>query len=560
MIKNTLQEVLQEVLEEYAQKKGFSLPAGFQVELDLARGPGHGDLTTPVAFRLAKLAKEPPRRIADDLILLFEKKLEKQKEAKNVVSRWEVAGGGYLNFFVSSSRLAEILVEIHRKDSHYGKSDLGEGKKVLIEFVSANPTGPLTIAHGRQAAIGDALARILEASGFRVKREYYLNDVGVQMDLLGRSLWCRYCELRGHPKVMPEGGYYGNYLIEIARKLEVREEALLEPEQDGPSEETIARCRRFAAEEILKEIKEDLEAIGVKFDSYLSEGSLRDDKKVEKAIEFLKKKDLLFEEEGALWFRSTRFGDDKDRVVRKSSGEYTYLAPDIAYHRDKFERGFEWLINLWGPDHHGYVPRLKAACQALGHDPDQIKILMVQLVTLYRKGQPVRMSTRAGEFVTLRELFREVGVDAARFFFLLRRVESHLDFDLDLAKTQSDENPVYYLQYAHARISSILKFAKRKIESRAGLNRLGAPEETELMKKLQEYPQALTHAAEALEPYRVVEYLRELAAQFHKFYALHRVVSEDEELTQARLLLVDGVRIVLRNGLALLGVSHPETM
>ncbi len=556
-MKESLHDTLQNIVRTYSKTKGFSLPEDFVTELEVSRDPTHGDLSTPVAFRLAKWAKEKPGRIAEELLLLLEKELKKKKPEERGVTRWELAGGGFINFFVSSNLLAQILLEIHKKDSHFGKSEFGQGRKVLVEFVSANPTGPLTIAHGRQAVIGDALARILETTGFKVTKEYYLNDTGRQIGLLGESLWVRYQELFGTEGQIPEEGYRGDYLKEVAEKLrKKRGDSLLKKEKT----EAVRECTEFAVSEILEGIKEDLKEIRVEFDSYLSEGSLRKEKKVEKAIDVLRKKDLVSEEDGALWFRSTRFGDDKDRVLRKQTGDYTYLAPDIAYHWSKFERGFERLINLWGPDHHGYIPRIKAACEALGHSSDQLKVLLVQLVTLYRKGEPVRMSTRAGEFVTLRELFQEVGVDATRFFFVLRRVESHLDFDMDLAKLQSDENPVYYLQYAHARISSILKFAERKVDLHADLNRLGAPEEAELLKRLREYPEVLIQAAQSLEPYRVVEYLRDLAAQFHKFYTLHRVVTDDQELTRARLLLVDAVRIVLRNGLHCLGVSQPEKM
>ena len=557
-MKEALRETLQKAVEEYSSKKGFSLPPHFQIELDLSRDASHGDLTTPVAFRLAKLAKEKPSRVAEELLPFLQKQIENERSQTKLVSRWEIAGGGFINFFVPPTQLAEILVEIHQKDQNYGKSDFGHAKKVLIEFVSANPTGPLTIAHGRQAVIGDALARILKATGFRVTKEYYLNDTGRQINLFGESLLSRHLALFGIELPLPEEGYQGEYLKELALKLRDKKGETLTKIDRA---EAGRMCTDYAVREILEGIVEDLLAVRVEFDRYSSERSIREEKKVEQAIELLKKKNLIYEEEEALWFRSTEFGDDKDRVLRKKTGEYTYLAPDIAYHWTKFERGFEWLVNLWGPDHHGYIPRLTAACQALGYLPkDQLKILIVQLVTLYRKGQPVRMSTRAGEFVTLRELFEEVGVDATRFFFLLRRVESHLDFDLDLAKKQSDENPVYYLQYAHARISGILKFAERPVEAKVNLERLGAPEEVELVKKLQEFPEVLVGASQSLEPYRVVEYLREVAAVFHKFYALHRVVTEDRELTAARLLLVDGVRIVLRNGLAVLGVSHPETM
>jgi len=549
-LKESLQAALQKIIKEYVKKKKAVLPDGFQAALDLSRDPAHGDWSTAVAFRLAKLVREKPSRIAEDLVSALKKELPS-------VSRFEIAGGGFINFFLPTASLAGVLIEIHKRDLEFGRSDYGRGKKVLIEFVSANPTGPLTIAHGRQAALGDSLARILRSSGHSVTTEYYLNDAGRQMNLLGESLWVRYLELAGQALPLPKEGYQGAYLIEVAKKLlEEKKDSLL-----GKSkEEAIDFCRQFAAGEILKGIKKDLEETRVSFDYYSTESSLYREKAVEKALGLLRDRGHLYESEGALWFRSTSFGDDKDRVIRKSSGEYTYLAPDLAYHQKKFERGFELLINLWGPDHHGYVPRLKAGCQALGYDPERVRILIVQLVTLFRKGEPVRMSTRAGEFVTLRELFEEVGPDATRFFFLLRRIESHLDFDLDLAKTQSDENPVYYLQYAHARISSILKFAGRRVDSNVNLERLHAPEEMELIKMLQEYPRILISAAQFLEPYKVVEYLRELAAQFHQFYALHRVVTEDGELTATRLLLVDGVRIVLRNGLEVLGISHPETM
>lgn len=533
------------------------MPVDFQVELGPSRDPAHGDFSTPVAFRLARLLKDKPARIADDLLLIFGKELEAKKEIKKLVTRCEAAGGGFINFFLPAVSLAGILVEIHKQDEKYGCTDFGRGKKVLVEFVSANPTGPLTIAHGRQAAVGDSLVRILRTTGHSVTAEYYLNDAGRQMNLLGRSLWVRYSLELGRPAALPEEGYRGEYLVEVAKKLvKTKKEALLHE----PEAKAIDFCRRFAGEDILDGIKEDLREMRVTFDHYFNESSLYDQKAVDQVLSFLTDRGHLYEKDGALWFRSSALGDDKDRVVRKSTGEYTYLAPDIAYHRQKFERGFNELVNLWGPDHHGYIPRLKAACAALGHSAEQVKILIVQLVTLYRKGEPVRMSTRAGEFVTLRELFKEVGVDAARFFFLLRRTESHLDFDLELAKQQSDDNPVYYLQYAHARISSILEFAKRKVDAHAKLERLAEPEELELVKKLAEYPQVLIQASQSLEPYRVVEYLRELAAAFHKFYAAHRAVTEDSELTAARLLLADGVRIVLRNGLAVLGISQPEKM
>lgn len=556
-MKEPLRQVLLEVVQDYVRHRGWTLPSGFEVELETPKDSSHGDLTSPVAFRLARLGHEKPAFLAGEILLALEKRLEKKPAEREFVNRWEVAGGGFINFFLPSAGLAEILLEIHSQDEDFGNSDFGKGEKVLIEFVSANPTGPLTIAHGRQAAVGDALAKILKATGHVVTKEYYLNDAGRQMQLLGESVWARYQNLFGRDAKIPEEGYQGEYLKEIAGQLRNKKaDSLLKKE---PAE-VIPECSEFTAGEILKGIRADLAAIGVEFDSYFSEKSLTGQKKIEHAIGLLEKKNLVYEKDGALWFRSTNFGDDKDRVLRKQTGEYTYLAPDTAYHWMKFERGFTRLVNLWGPDHHGYVSRLKAACAGLGRPSDQVIIRIVQLTTLYRKGEPVRMSTRAGEFVTLRELLDEVGADVTRFFFLMRRIESHLDFDLDLAKAESEENPVYYLQYAHARISSILKFAKRKINPRTDLNLLAAPEEKELIKKLEAYPKVLIQATDSLEPYRVAEYLRELAAQFHKFYTVCRVVTEDEALTDARLLLVDGVRVVFRNGLAVLGISHPETM
>ena len=377
------------------------------------------------------------------------------------------------------------------------------------------------------------------------------------MNLLGASLYARYAQALNREIPLPEEGYQGAYLIQLAQKLiDEKGESLISMERPKATD----FCRQYAGAEIMKSIREDLKAVDVHFDHYFNESSLYEKGAVDQALNELTDRGFLYEQEGALWFRSTPFGDDKDRVVKKTNGEYTYLAPDIAYHKQKFERGFNWLINLWGPDHHGYIARLKAACQAFGYDSNQINVLIVQLSTLYRQGQPVRMSTRAGEFVTLRELVEETGPDAARFFFLMRKIESHLDFDLDLAKQKSQENPVYYLQYAHARISSLIRFGGKAVSPKADLNFLVSPEENDLVKLILEFPKALVQASEALEPYRVADYLRDLAAGFHKFYSVHRVVSEDENLTAARLLLADAVRIVLRNGLHLLGISQPESM
>jgi arginyl-tRNA synthetase len=378
------------------------------------------------------------------------------------------------------------------------------------------------------------------------------------MRMLAQSVWVRYNELLGMEMPFPEDGYQGDYVRDIARDIiEKEKKDLLLKEAE---EKAVEYCGLYAVKYLMSSIEEDLVQMRVHFDHYFSEKTLYAKKAVEHALEVLKTKGYLFESEGALWFRSTDLGDDKDRVVKKSTGEYTYLAPDIAYHLSKYERGYNMLVNFWGPDHHGYIPRLKAACQVLGYPPEAIHIGIVQLTTLFRKGQPVRMSTRAGEFVTLRELYQEVGVDAARFFFVMRRQESHLDFDLDLAKEKSQENPVYYLQYAHARIASLSKYAEQGITTKVDLKLLATPEESELIGCLSQFSDYLVQASRSTEPYRLADYLRQVAACFHKFYSHHRVVTEDKELTKARLLLADATRIVLRNGLELLGISQPESM
>lgn len=551
-----IRTLIDKVLKEYEKRANIQLPANFNYDFGLAKDAQMGDFATNVAFKLARCVKSKPNLIADELVLLIGSE-KKQAGKEEFIDRIEVAGNGFINFFLKKSSLAAILPEVRQKDKHFGESDFGKGRKVLLEFVSANPTGPLTIAHGRQAAVGDSLARILQKTGHKVLREFYLNDAGRQIKLLGQSLWVRYCEQFGMEVALPDDGYRGEYLRDLAKKLAgEKKDGLLKMEEL----KAVAFCQDYAKNAMMDTIADDLKEIRVVFDNYFSESTLYKKETVSETLENLKKKNHLYEKEGALWFRSTDFGDDKDRVVKKSTGEYTYLAPDIAYHRSKFERGYQWLINLWGPDHHGYIVRLKAACQALGHPGEDVEIRIVQLTTLYRKGEPVRMSTRAGEFVTLKELMDEVGVDATRFFFIMRKVESPLDFDLDLAKQKSDENPVFYLQYAHARISSILKFADQPVTADARLDLLSTPEEIELIKMIAEFPKALVQASQMLEPYRLADYLRDLATGFHKFYAMHRVVTEDRELTQTRLLLVDGVRITLRNGLECLGISQPESM
>lgn len=553
-MKTKIEGLLQATVKKYCEDQNTVLPGDFSYDLHPPKEAAMGDLACNVAFKLAGLLRRKPAEIAAALLPLIEHKAGKDSP----VAKITVAGAGFLNFYLKKEDLGALLLSIRKQDRDYGRSAFGHGKKVVLEFVSANPTGPLTIAHGRQAAVGDCLARILKFTGHEVFAEYYLNDGGRQMNMLSQSVWARYGELLGIEIPFPDDGYQGEYIREIAREIiekEKKDSLLKEPE-----DKAIVFCGHYAVKRIMGWIEEDLKKMGVHFDRFFSEQTLYQKKSVDHALDVLRQKGFLFDSEGALWFRSTDFGDDKDRVVRKSTGEYTYLAPDIAYHLSKYERGYNMLVNLWGPDHHGYIPRLKAACQALGYPSEAIHIGIVQLTSLFRKGQPVRMSTRAGEFVTLRELYDEVGVDATRFFFIMRRQESHLDFDLDLAKEKSQENPVYYLQYAHARIASLLKFAGQESFARADLGLLAAPEEAELIGCLSQFPEYLVQASRTLEPYRLADYLRQVAACFHKFYSVHRIVSDDKELTQARLLLADATRIVLRNGLELLGITQPESM
>jgi len=527
-----------------------------QYDVQVSREDGRGDFSVNAAFKIAKQVGKPPKAVAEEILIKLTENLPQNKEA-SFVKKMEVAGAGFLNFYVEQLAMTNILLEVLSLGEHYGVSDFGKGKKTAVEFVSANPTGPLTIAHGRQAAVGDCLVRILRHTGHDVTAEYYLNDAGRQMNLLGESVYVRYLEDFEMEAEFPEEGYKGAYIQDLAKALVAsRKDALLAMDKA----DAIAEARKFAGKAMMDLIEKDLSSIGVSFDSYFSESTLYTKNLVESALDQLRERGHLFEAEGALWFRSTSFGDDKDRVVKKSTGDYTYLAPDIAYHRSKFERGFNQIINLWGPDHHSYITRLKAACRALGFEQASIDVLIVQLTTLYRNGAPVRMSTRAGEFVTLSELCNEVGADAARFFFIMRRVETPLDFDLDLAKKKSDENPVFYLQYAYARMASILKFSEKGISEQADLGLLGAAEELDLIKVISEYPKALISASQILEPYRLADYLRELAAAFHKFYAHHRVVGDDPKLTDARLVLVEAARITLQNGLRLLGITQPESM
>lgn len=454
-------------------------------------------------------------------------------------------GKGFVNFYLSDRYFHGTLDRILAEGRRYGRSTFGGGKKALVEFVSANPTGPLSVAHARQAVVGDSLAAILESQGFAVSKEYYLNDEGNQITILGRSVELRLKQLNGENIDFPETCYQGDYIVDMARAIK---------EGDLP----VTDFASYASEQILTVIRQELDDFRVSFDSWFSQKALAGRGEIERTFDVLKAGGHLFEQDGALWFRSTALGDDKDRVVVKSDGSYTYLAPDIAYHRDKYGRGFGLLVNLLGPDHHGYINRLKAAVQALGHDPKTLQVIIVQLATISRAGKLVEMSTRKGQYITLREVIDEVGVDAARFFFLMRRTSSHLNFDLEVAKKQTAENPVYYIQYAHARISSILR--QQPLKGGQDLSVLKEPEEMEVLKKLWQFPFILKVCAQTLDPYMVTVYLQETAEAFHKFYDRHRVLGIDERTSAARLALINGVKTVLANGLGLLGVTSPEKM
>jgi arginyl-tRNA synthetase len=540
------------VLEDLGVNSASS--TGLKIELEIPRERAHGDLSTNTAMRMAKEARQSPLNLANMLAKKMSETLGTSKLA-GVIDRIEAKAPGFVNFFLARSYLDGLMLDIENKKADYGRSDFGALAKLQIEFVSANPTGPLTIAHGRQAAIGDSLANILEFAGYNVTREYYLNDEGNQMNVLGASVRMRYRELCGIKEDFLADGYNGGYVYDIAASLKKAHGDKYKDEAD------IEIFREFGMSWLMADIREDLDAFGVKFDVWYSQKSLRESGKVEDTIKILKEKGHIFEEEGAVWFRSTSFGDDKDRVIIKSDGSMTYLTPDIAYHEDKFKRGFSRIIDIWGPDHHGYVPRMKAAVQALGHPVDSISVLIVQLATLYKGGKQVSMSTRAGEFITLREVREEVGKDVARFCFIMRRISSHLDFDLDIVKSQSMENPVYYIQYAHARIWSILEHGNvSSVSTDFNSSLLKEPEELELLRVLRQFPLVVVMASKSLEPYTVLQYLQDLAGLFHSFYAKHRVVGDDPELTKARLVLMDCIKIVLANGLKLLGVSLPKKM
>lgn len=553
------------------------------IQLDTPKSPEHGDFSTNIALILAKPLNVAPRVLAEAIV--------DNLQSSALLERAETAGPGFINLHVATGAFMGVLASVLEAGAAFGHSNLGAGKHIQIEFVSANPTGPLHVGHGRGAAFGAVLANIFVATGHNVSREYYVNDAGRQMDILATSLLLRYLQECGATLSFPTNAYQGDYIVAMAQTLRARSDdrfacsvdSLMLPQIDDADperglDEIIARCKtalgsiryaeihRFGRDEILAGIKQDLLNFGVEFDNWFAESALAENDSIDRAVAMLTDRAYVFSNEGAQWFKSTAFGDEKDRVVVRANGTATYFASDIAYHAEKYERGFNHLINIWGADHHGYISRVKAAIEAMGLDSSRLEILLVQFAVLYRDGEKVSMSTRSGEFVTLAELVEEVGRDAARFFYITRRSDQHLDFDLDLAKSQSNDNPVYYVQYAHARICSVLNQLMEKgyvADIAAGLactELLKEHKEKQLAVQLLRYPEILESAVRSREPHLITTFLRELAADFHAYYNSTRIIAEDAGQRNARLALIVAVKRVLNNGLELLGVSAPEAM
>lgn len=583
MAQGVVQDMVAEALAgslRLAQQRGIlkieQMPV---INLEAPKRPEWGDVSCTVAMSLSASERRPPFEIAQIIA-------DHIQDREALFARVDIVRPGFLNLTLKPDLWMEVLRHIETQQAEYGHSRLGQGRRVLVEYVSANPTGPLHVGHGRGAAVGQALVRLLRATGHEVVSEYYINDAGRQMKLLGVSVLARYLESCGQTVPFPEDGYQGEYIRAVAARVKVEHGVAL---LSLPSSDAEQRSKEFAYRELLELIRQDLDTFGITFESWFSEASLLSSGAVEQVLNELRDRDLLFDQDGAQWFRSSAYGDEKDRVVRKQEGEYTYLASDIAYHRDKLRRGFDLLVDVWGADHHGYIPRMQAVVQAYGYPKERLRVVLVQMVNLLRGGRKVEMSKRAGEFITLREVMDEVGADAAKFFFLMRDSSTHLDFDLELAKQQSQENPVYYVQYAHARISSLLRVAASRgidcpLPSQADLNLLADPDELAIIRKLSVFPVVLEASAVELEPHRMAYYLRELAGLVHPFYNKHRILPPITDLettpaaqtelsstvrlpeavspglTGARLALMWSVQQVVRNGLTVLGVSAPEQM
>lgn len=587
-MKTKLSQILINVVEQLKQQGVLAQDQQVRVQVDPTKDKAHGDFATNLAMLLAKPAGLAPRDLAAKIMALLPQ--------DSIIQKVEMAGPGFINFFVDDQAKFAVVANILQQKAEFGKVDVGVGRSVLLEYVSANPTGPLHVGHGRGAAYGASLANLLSFAGFNVTREYYVNDAGRQMDILATSLWLRYLELCGETFTFPSNGYKGDYIYAIARQLhDMRGDTLRKPvfevfagvcadegQEGGDKEQhiddVILRTKallgatdyevvfQLVLKDILTDIEQDLGEFGVDFDNWFSERSLMNSGVVDAALEKLQKSGKVYEQNGALWFRSTDYGDEKDRVVVRDNGLKTYFASDIAYHFNKLERGFDILIDIWGSDHHGYVPRVKAAMQAMGTNPDALQVLLVQFAILYRGGERAQMSTRSGQFVTLRELRDEVGTDAARFFYVQRKSEQHMDFDLDLAKSKSNENPVYYIQYAHARICSVLGQLADKgytldvTQGLASLDQLNTEYEIDLATRLAQFPDLIGRAAIANEPHQIAYYLKDLAHGLHSYYNSQQFIVEDDGLRNARMVLIMAVQQVLQNGLAIIGVSAPEKM
>jgi len=546
-VEKKLKKAIKDGLIETLKQEDITLEEIPEIKVEVPREKEHGDYATNIAMVMAKVFKRAPRQIAE---------LLKENIDNNLIKDVSVAGPGFINFNLKNEWLYETIDLINELKEDYGKVKVGQSKKVLIEFVSANPTGPLHVGHSRGAVVGDMTANIMEAAGYDVDREYYFNDAGNQIDLLAQSTLIRYKQLFDIEIDLPKNAYHGKYLIDIARQLKDKwGKDLLEK----PEEEQLSICREYAFESLKDKIEEDLKYFGIKFDNWFYESTLHDGD-IEEAINILKEKGYTYEEEGALWLKSTEFNDDKNRVIVKSDGSLTYLAADIAYHLDKIERGYDKLINVWGADHHGYINRVKASIQALGYPADVLEIIIVQIVNLLRDGEKIPMSKRAGKFVTMTDVIDEVGKDAARYFYIMRSSDSHFDFDLELAKEQSSNNPVYYIQYAHARIYSILENADDIDLQNVDLSLLDSEEEIDLIKLMARYPEVIKDSAESREPHILANYAYDLANAFHIFYNKRQVITSDEELSKARLKLVVSLHQVLKNLFTVLGIEAPNQM
>jgi arginyl-tRNA synthetase len=525
------------------------------ITLEVPKDKTHGDLATNLAMQLTKIAKKNPRQIAEAII-------DKLGNGRASIQAAEIAGPGFINFRLDKSYLYPIIGDVLTQGDLYGAIQSGQGKRVQVEFVSANPTGSLHLGHARGAAVGDALCNVLTAAGYEVTREYYINDAGNQVNNLAKSIEARYRQELGQTTEMPEDGYHGEDIVGFAKELaELEGDRLL----SLSNEERFDFFRTYGLEKELAKIKRDLARFGVQFDEWYSETSLYENDKVTEVLDALRAQGHVYELDGAVWLSSTTFGDDKDRVLVKNDGSYTYLTPDAAYHMDKYKRGFDQMINIWGADHHGYIPRMKAAMAALGNDPDKLTVLIAQMVSLFQNGEKVKMSKRTGKAITMEELMDEVGVDAIRYFFTMRSMDSHLDFDMDLAVSKSNENPVFYVQYAHARICSIFRQAEEQGISvlpwqEAAVSRLNTEQEFDLLRKMGELPETIAEAARIYAPHTIIRYVYELASQFHSYYKAERVITEDAEQSQARLQLLAALKVTLANSLALVGVSAPDKM